>query len=268
MQVVIGLEAPPVARAHAESRVLTPSARRARLNLGTAMSRGHIADLTAAQERVARGIRAAIPSARLRWRYRVVLNAIAVVVPASQLERLARVPGVERVYPNTRYRARLDRSPALIGAPALWGPSLESAGAGMKIAIIDDGIDQTHPFFDPRGYPMPAGFPKGDTRFTTAKVIVARAFPPPSPEWRHAGRPFDPEESEHATHVAGIAAGNPGTLAPGGVRVSGVAPRAYLGNYKALTIPTISNVGLDGNAPELAAAVEAAVRDGMDVLNL
>ena len=50
--------------------------------------------------------------------------------------------------------------------------------------------------------------------------------------------------------------------------ISGVAPRAYIGNYKALTIPTDADVGLDGNAPELVAAVEAAVTDGMDVVNL
>ena len=53
-----------------------------------------------------------------------------------------------------------------------------------------------------------------------------------------------------------------------GTRISGVAPRAYLGNYKALGIPTDAGVGLDGNAPELVAAIEAAVADGMDVINL
>ena len=45
-------------------------------------------------------------------------------------------------------------------------------------------------------------------------------------------------------------------------------PRAYLGNYKALTIPTDADVGLDGNSPELVAAIEAAVADGMDVINM
>ena len=52
------------------------------------------------------------------------------------------------------------------------------------------------------------------------------------------------------------------------MRISGVAPRAYLGNYKALTIPTDADVGLDGNSPELVAAIEAAVADGMDVINM
>jgi len=39
-------------------------------------------------------------------------------------------------------------------------------------------------------------------------VIVARAFPPPTTHWKYAARPFDPVYSEHATHVAGIAAGD------------------------------------------------------------
>ena len=98
-------------------------------------------------------------------------------------------------------------------------------------------------------------------------MIVARAFVPPGATWRHAGKPFDPEQSGHGTHVAGIAAGNANVLAEG-QRISGIAPRALLGNYKALTIPTDADVGLDGNAPEIVAAIEAAVADGMDVINL
>jgi subtilisin family serine protease len=223
--------------------------------------------LVSTQERVVRSIESAIPNAQIRWRYRLVANGMAVVVPRSQLGRLASLPGVERIYPSVRYRPQLDRSSRQIGAPTLWGGGLENAGQGMKIAIIDEGIDQTHPFFSPAGYTMPAGYPKGQTAYTTAKVIVARAFPPARPQWKHASKPFDPELSSHGTHVAGIAAGNANTLAEG-TRISGVAPRAYLGNYKALTIPTDADVGLDGNSPELVAAIEAAVADGMDVINM
>jgi hypothetical protein len=118
---------------------------------------------------------------------------------------------------------------------------------------------------------MPPGFPKGQAAYTTAKVIAARVFPPASPRPRYADLPFDPENSEHGTHVAGIAAGNNGTdatIGGGRVKLSGVAPRAYLGNYRVLTVPTISNVGLDGNSPEIAAGIEAAVLDGMHVINL
>ena len=223
--------------------------------------------LESAQARVARRIETTLPGAQIRWRYRLVTNGMALVVPRSQLGRLSSLPGVDTVYPSVRYRPQLDRSPAQIGAPALWGSGLTNAGQGLKIGIIDEGIDQTHAFFSPAGYTMPPGFPKGQTAYTNAKVIVARAFPPASPTWKHASKPFDPEFSSHGTHVAGIAAGNPNTVAEG-VRISGVAPRAYLGNYKALTIPTDADVGLDGNSPELVAAIEAAVADGMDVINM
>ncbi len=207
-----------------------------------------------------------IPEARIHWRYRVVLNGLALVLPATDVNRLESVEGVETVYASVRYRASLDRSVPAVGAPSLWGPALETAGNGVKIGIIDDGIEVRHPFFAPAGYAFPPGFPKGQTAFTSAKVIVARAFAPPSPHWRYATRPFDPQWSEHGTHVAGIAAGNYRTSA-GGRHLSGVAPKAYLGNYKVLTIPT-PEVGIDGNSPEIAAAIEAAVRDGMDVINL
>jgi subtilisin family serine protease len=219
-----------------------------------------------AQDAVWRRIHRAIPEARIHWRYRVVLNGLALVMPATDVDRLKTIAGVKTVYASVRYRASLDRSVPAVGAPSLWGPALETAGNGIKIGIIDDGIEVRHPFFSPAGYALPQGFPKGQTAFTTAKVIVARAFAPPSPQWRYATRPFDPQYSEHGTHVAGIAAGNYRTNA-GGRLLSGVAPRAYLGNYKVLTIPT-PEVGIDGNSPEIAAAIEAAVRDGMNVINL
>src|SRR5205085_5796840 len=75
-----------------------------------------------------------------------------------------------------------------------------------------------------------------------------------------------PDIDDHGTHVAGIAAGDANTNADG-IRISGIAPRAYLGNYKAATLPS-PDFGLNANTPELVAAIEAAVTDGMDVINL
>jgi subtilisin family serine protease len=268
VEVVVTLNQPPLAEASSQGRWLSSTRARGRLSLRTPASRSYVRTLASAQRSLQSRIASTVPGVRFAWRYTVVANGFSVVLPRRQADRLASVPGVAKVWPSVRYRPMLDRSVKLIKAPSLWGPTLTTTGQGMKIGIIDDGIDASHPFFNPAGYTMPPGFPKGVVADTTAKVIVARAFAPPSPGWRNARKPYDPVFSEHATHVAGIAAGNANTRTGLGRTVSGVAPGAYLGNYKVLTVPTDAGVGLNGNSPEIAAGIEAAVRDGMDVINL
>jgi len=252
-EVVVTLKAPPLARF---GRSLL-SARHAR----------YLRQIESAQASLTDRIESTLPDARVRWRYRLVANGLAVVLPRSEVSKLASMPGVAQVWPNVVYRSLATRDDVTqIGAQQLWGSSFETAGNGMKIGIIDDGLDATNPYFDPNGFQYPAGFPRGQTQFTTPKVIVQKTFVPPGSTYKNAGLPFDPSQSFHATHVAGIAAGDFGTSADGRT-ISGVAPNAYLGNYKALTTPT-PGFGLDGNSAEIAAAIEAAVGDGMNVINL
>jgi subtilisin family serine protease len=224
-----------------------------------------------------------VPDARVNWHYDVALDGVSVVVPVSQLPSLSAIPGAT-VWPTVTYhslggpsqRSRRtvaaqtgpnNRPPQLIGAPALWAQGLQ--GQGLKIGIIDDGIDKNHPYFNPTGFTYPTGYPLGNTKYTTPKVIVARAFPSPSTHWKYADLPFDPTYSDHATHVAGIAAGDSDTPdAQDDLTMSGIAPMAYLGNYKALTVPDVADGGIDGNSPEIAKAIDQAVADGMNVINL
>lgn len=270
VEVVVTLPQPPLSEAILHDRSLAAAATvHHRLNLRAPASVSYLCMLASAQRALQARVQRAIPQARVRWHYGVVLNGVAVVVPRTQLARLRAVKGVT-VWPTVTYHALLDRTPQLIGAPTVWGPTLATAGNGIKIGIIDDGLDQTHLFFNPSGFSYPAGFPLGNTAYTTPKVIVARAFAPATPTWKYANTPFDPQYSDHATNVAGIAAGDHGTIATvqgNHVQVSGIAPNAYLGNYKVLTIPT-QQFGLDGNSPEIAAGIEQAVKDGMDVINL
>jgi subtilisin family serine protease len=264
--VVVTLKQPPLATEFARSRSLAFSsfARPRRLLATSPASTRYLARLATEQRVVQARIRQAIPGTAVRWRYSVVLNGLSVVLPAKDVKRLASVPGVEQVWPNRRYHETLDRTPELIHAPELWGADFATAGNGIKIGILDQGIEPSHPFFSPRGFSYPPGFPKGQRAFTTPKVIVARAFAPRSTRYARARQAFDPS-GEHGTHVAGIAAGDHDTDAQG-VVVDGVAPRAYLGNYKVLSVPT-PGFGLDGNATEIAKAVDMAVKDGMDVIN-
>jgi subtilisin family serine protease len=265
--VIVTLKQPPLAAEAARSRTLAfASFARPRKLLATSpASRRYLARLASEQRVVQRRIQTAIPGAAVRQRYSVVLNGMSVVVPAGRVGRLASIPGVDQVWPNLRYHASLDRTPQIIHAPDLWGSDLATAGTGMKIGILDQGIEPTHPFFSPAGFSYPRSFPKGQRAFTTPKIIVARAFAPRKTTYKLATKAFDPH-GEHGTHVAGIAAGDHDVDADG-TTVNGVAPRAYLGNYKVLTVPT-PGFGLDGNSTEIVKGIDAAVKDGMDVLNL
>jgi subtilisin family serine protease len=267
VEVVVTLKQPPLAAELARSRSLAFSslARPRKLLTTSPASRRYLAALASQQRLLQRRIQRTIPGTAVRWRYSVVLNGMSVVVPARDVGRLSSVPGVEQVWPNLRYHELLDRTPQIIHAPDLWGTDLATAGTGMKIGILDQGIDPTHPFFSPSGFSYPRGYPKGQRAFATPKIIVARAFPPRKTTYKLAAKAFDPH-GEHGTHVAGIAAGDHDTDADG-VIVNGVAPRAFLGNYKVLTVPT-PGFGLDGNSTEIAKAIDQAVKDGMDVLNM
>jgi subtilisin family serine protease len=267
VRVIAALDLPPLAL-HGDRGLATAVARR-KLDVHASSSRAYLHTLASAQARAVATLRAAIPSARVQERFRVVLDALTVSLPYAKLPELMRQRWVAHVYPSLQYSVKTNRSPALIGADVLH-QTTGADGTGIKIAIVDDGIDQTNPFFNPTGFSYPPGFPKGITTATTAKVIVARVFP--GPNAGKAGRlPVDPDSSFHGTHVAGIAAGDAGTTAPAGADhprttgLSGVAPRAWLGNYRVFTVPT--PIGHVADTPEIVEAFEAAVQDGMDVIN-
>ena len=202
-------------------------------------------------------------------RYTLLLNGMAVELPAKKLPAAAKLSFAHKLYPSLRYTLALNRGPGVIGAGALAAAG-GGSGEGIKIGVVDDGVDPKSTFFDPAGFTYPEGFPKGGTKWTTPKVIVARSFVGVGAD--DASRlALDVKSSFHGTHVAGIAAGIAGTTAPASrdhpevTGLSGVAPRAQIGNYRVFNVPTFA--GHVGNTPEIVAAFESAVRDGMDVIN-
>jgi len=265
--MIVTLDQPPLAAYFGRTLAAATGARR--LDVRSAASRAYLARIARLQARAVVQLRRAIPRATVSRRLRVILDALTVELPVKQLPRLYRLGFVNKVYPSARFTLNLDNSPALIGATA-FSSSTDDTGQGVKIAVVDDGIDQTSTFLDPAGYTFPDGFPRGQLSYTTPKVIVARSYPGPGSG--KAGRlPLDRKASFHGTHVAGIAAGDAGTTAPAGPDhpevhgLSGVAPRAWLGSYRVFNAPT--PVGNSAFTPQIVAAFEDAVTDGMDVIN-
>jgi subtilisin family serine protease len=130
-------------------------------------------------------------------------------------------------------------------------------GRRVKIAIVDSGIDNTHPAFQDASLQPPPGYPMGDAAYTNGKIIVARSY---EPMFALPDDATPRDRSGHGTALEMIAAGetNTGSLAT----ITGVAPKAWLGNYKIFGTP-----GVNDNATYAAAiqALEDAVADHMDI---
>lgn len=139
----------------------------------------------------------------IRYEYRQVLNGFAVTLSRDGQAALARDPDVLAIHPDRPVHAVLDHSVPAVHAPEVWN-QLGERGAGRTIAIVDTGIDWTHP-------DLGGCFGPG------CKVRGGENFVGP-------GTPLD--DNGHGTHVASIAAGN-GVL-------DGVAPDASLLAYKVL----------------------------------
>jgi len=177
------------------------------------------------------------------FRYTLVLNAIALRVPASALSTIKAMPQVKSVNANHPMRITLEKSVDYVIAPAAYGQYQELTpfddfregyeGQGMNIAVLDTGIDWTHAMFG--GDPTPPRFglaPSVAAINTNKKVIYYMTF---------TGGLLD--DFGHGSHASADAAGYLG-MAPGpdklpgtadDARLHGVAPQARLMGYKVCT---------------------------------
>jgi subtilisin family serine protease len=283
---IVQLKAKPLARyARAKSGIWQAGVARPKLNLKADLSRRYMSRLARTQLRFAARLRKAVRGVRVERMYRVTLNGMAVRMSKAQAAKVRRMRGVLAVTPDIPYRPSMYATPAQIGAPALWAQvgGQANAGRGIKVAIIDSGVYVTkdaagnytgNPCFNDAGYTMPTGYPKGDTRFTNAKVIAARAYfrPPPfAPPTPGNDTPVQgPGGSPHGTHTGGTVGCNANTATTlGSVRITGIAPAAYLMNYR-IFYPSQSPDGFEngnGWVVEIVQAIEDAVADGADILS-
>jgi len=204
-----------------------------------------------------------------------LLNAVFVRTSPARVAEIKRLPSVVDVVKLGRSRMLLNRATQILDGSQAWNfvGGMGNAGAGIKIGILDTGIDQTHPALQDSSLNTPPGFPKCDlpsncANFTNNKVIVARSYVALD---AGGSDPDDPADSTpddytprdrvgHGTAVASAAAGNTATLA---VPINGMAPKAWIGNYKIAGSPGVND---GANDYALIQAIEDALNDGMDIV--
>jgi minor extracellular serine protease Vpr len=197
---------------------------------------------------------------RERYSYKKVWKGVSVEASQDAASLLGKIDGVVAVYPVLVVpRPETQPSaPELATALAMTGADVAQnelglTGTGIKVAVMDTGIDYHHP-------DLGGGFGAG-RRVVAGYDFVGDAFDAGGSGGALIPHPDnDPDDCNgHGTHVAGIigANGNPPT---GGAR--GVAPGVTFGAYRVF--------GCDGSTDSdiMLAAMERALDDGMNVLNM
>ena len=178
----------------------------------------------AQQDSFLASVRALDPNARVVAQVQAVMNAVFVEVNASVLPKLAKDPRVVRIAPVANYRLDLSETVPYIGATPVQNQGFD--GKGIKVAVLDSGIDYTHRNLGGPGtlaaYEAAWGTSPADPRnttrdglFPTAKVINGYDFV--GEDWPNSPEAPDPDPIDlegHGTHVADIIAGK-GGVAPG-----------------------------------------------------
>ena len=194
--------------------------------------------------------------------------------PAPSWRRSRAIPGAT-VWPSVTYHSLASRQaapPQLIGATTDLGADARHRRQGHEDRDHRRRDRPDAPVLRPDRLHVPGRLPEGEHGVhdaegdRRARVRAARAR-----RGSTATTPFDPQSTPTTRRTS---PGSPPATTARTRRVDAAAspspasrPPAYLGNYKVLTVPT-TDFGLDGNSPEIAAGIEAAVKDGMDVINL
>ncbi len=193
-----------------------------------------------------------------------VWNGFSVKASKAEADRMLRLPGVTRVYPvfTVALPERVATPDLASSLPMIGADTVQASGydgEGIKVGVIDTGIDYNHPDLGGSG----VNDETADFMATGGRVMYGHDFVGDDYD-ADAGSGPEPDSypddcNGHGTHVAGTI-GADGDLSTGGVK--GVAPKVTLGAYRVF--------GCDGSSDTevILAAMDAAAADDMDVVNM
>lgn len=178
------------------------------------------------------------PDITIRYIYKHALNGFSVKGSQASLSKLAQSNKIEMVSPVKTYEVQQEENIEIIGGNIVRGMFDRSdhrlTGKGVTVGVIDTGIDYTHPDLR-RSYKGGQDLVDGDEDPMETKSQ-------------------DGASTLHGTHVAGIIAANG--------KIHGVAPDAEVIAYRAL------GPGGSGTTEQVIAAIDQAIKDKVDILNL
>jgi minor extracellular serine protease Vpr len=172
---------------------------------------------------------------KLRRVFQKAINGFSVHGSPEAIARLTAQQQVVHVSPVTEYRVETEESVKIIGGEEVrsFDKNRRLTGKGVTVAVIDTGVDYTHPDLQ--------------KNYAGGYDLVDNDRDPM--ETRAIG-----QATLHGTHVAGIIAANG--------KIKGVAPEAKIVAYRAL------GPGGGGTTEQVLAAIDQAIKDKVDIMNL
>jgi len=195
--------------------------------------------------------------------YAIARNGIAAEMSAAEATAIARIPGVQSVRVAKDEHLDTYRGPAFIGADTIWDGTnvpgnVPTKGEGIVAGVLDGGTNSDHPSFanDPL-----CGFDASDPKLVAVDCSTS------SGGLCSGANPEANAGYGHGVHTSSTVAGNtidntavPPPALPDGMTMSGVAPCAAIRHYKVCQTNSCSGAAI-------AAAIDNALADGVDVLN-
>ena len=237
--------------------------------------------------------RAGLGSRPTVYDYGVTLNGVALKLTAAEATRLQHTSGVLNVWKSEIYKTDTVSTPAFLGldgSSGVWNQQFGDpahAGEGVIVGVLDTGFWPESPSFAPLPEPRPdaaviaskwhgtcdAGSDPNPANRVTCnnKVIGARWFDAGGLSSSVPDEFLSPRDrNSHGSHTASTAAGDHGANAVvNGLSVgsaSGMAPAARLAIYKIGWHQPDGTAS--GSTEDIAAAIDQAASDGVDVINL